>query len=184
MACVAEASLCPPARNQQKQTEMKKSEILSRLLSLVVLSWLMPACESIDDSRIPSIAVYIDISGAGMWEAYGVHGYGEYRTFDMRRNPGSFPYTYQSRTGFGGVLLIQGISGPLAYDMACPYEVDRDITVRIDPDNFEAYCPECGSRYNVCEGYGVPVSGPSYDRQYGMHPLHVTPSNGGYIISY
>jgi hypothetical protein len=73
------------------------------------------------------------------------------------------------RIGFGGILVCSGIGFDdygntlyYAFDMACPYEVKRDI--RVYPAENElgkVACEECGSVYDVGFGFGIPTSGPS-----------------------
>ena len=81
------------------------------------------------------------------------------------------------------MLLIYGVNGPLAYDRACPNEAKQNVVLNIDKENFEAVCPKCGSRFNVCEAYGAPLSGPALENQYGMRRIGMTPANGGWIIN-
>lgn len=154
------------------------------------------SCNQVDDDRIPAMAVSIAIIDAGNWNTYGVSGYGMSRRFILDngvREPSGFPYSQTSRTGFGGVLLIEGMdpfSGetltPLAYDLACPVEVRSDVRVRIEGDLYEAVCPVCGSRYDVCMGGGTPLSGPAATgkHKYGLRRYRCLPSgSGGYIIT-
>lgn len=142
------------------------------------------ACSSVDSYRIPAHSVFIDLSNAGLWNTYGVPGYGECRMFSKdKRIPATFPYTERTSTGFGGIMLVYGINGPTAYDRCCPVEVDKDIVLSFDSETFEAYCPTCGSRFNVCEADGVPLSGPALSNHYGLQRFVVVASNGGYIIT-
>ena len=119
-----------------------------------------------------------------MWGTYGVNGVGDYRIFNREKGiPANFPYNINTYTGFGGVLLMMGIHGPLAYDLACPVEASHDIILSIDNNNFEAVCPRCASRYNPLSGAGGPVSGVAINNKVGMRQYHVYTSNGGYLIA-
>lgn len=152
------------------------------------------ACNQVDDDRIPSLPVYINLSGAGMWNTYGVAGIGLSRSFINAggvASPSGFPFTANTYLGFGGVLLIGGIDPftsepnvPLAYDLACPVERDQSVRVTVDPDNFEAVCRKCGSRYDVVMAGGSPVAGPALtgDVKYGLRRYVCSPDYGGYII--
>lgn len=141
-------------------------------------------CDHIDNKAVPSFTVRIDLGGYALWNAYGVGGMGEYRVFDRIKGiPANFPYNVNTYTGYGGVLLMMGIDGPLAYDLSCPVERSHDITLSIDPENFEAVCPKCGSRYNPLTGAGGPVKGVAINSKLGMRSYRVTPSNGGYMIT-
>lgn len=170
------------------------ARIMILILPAVLLSALS-ACNQVDDDRIPSLPVQINLSGAGMWNTYGVNGVGIHRdfiNFEGVRQPSDFPFTAASYTGFGGVLLIGGMDPftaepnvPLAYDLSCPVERSRTVRVAIDSDNYEAVCPVCGSRYNVIMAGGSPVSGPALTgkTKYALRRYYVEPaSGGGYII--
>lgn len=162
---------------------MNHKALLKYIFS-AILAAMICSCESVDDNRIPPVRVNIELADAGSWNVYGVAGYGDYRFFSKKdRIPGNYSYSEKEYTGFGGVLLIYGIDRPLAYDRACPVEAKQDVVVTIDPENYEAVCRTCGSRFNVCEANGAPLSGPALDNKYGMRTLYVVPSGGGYIIS-
>lgn len=151
------------------------------------------ACNTVDDNRIPSLPVNINLSTADMWVTYGVSGYGEYRTFVRSlREPRNFPYTDVTATGFGGVLLISGVNPytleagvPLAYDLSCPVECKSDIRVAIVYDDAipVAVCHECGSTYDVVELGGSPTDGPAKQRRLGMRRYECRETGyGGYLI--
>lgn len=171
---------------------------LSWILIVAVSAALLSAfgaCNQIDDDRIPSLPVQINLSGAGMWNTFGVNGVGvsrDFINFEGERQPADFHFTATTYTGFGGVLLIGGMDPftaepnvPLAYDLSCPVERSRTIRVAIDKDNFQAVCPVCGSHYDVIMAGGSPVSGPALTgkTKYGLRRYYVEPgSGGGYII--
>ena len=162
----------------------------------VILPAALPGCGSVDDDRIPAMAVSVNISGMGMWNTYGVSGYGQSRRFILsstRREPAGFPYTQTSSTGFGGILLISGIdpfsgdSSPLAYDLACPVERKPDVRVNVEGELYEAVCPVCGSHYDVTMGGGAPLSGPAAEGKYkyALRRYQCLPGiDGGYLITY
>ena len=84
-------------------------KILKYILLLSVMLSAM-ACESVDSQRIPALNVNIDLSNAGLWNTYGVSGYGMCRIFDReQRIPDNFAYTERTYTGYGGVMLVYGI---------------------------------------------------------------------------
>ncbi len=155
-----------------------------KLLSLCLLLAVATACESVDSQRIPALNVNIDLSNAGLWQVYGVSGYGQCRIFDRnQRIPADFTFTDRTYTGFGGVLLVYGINGPVAYDRACPVEVDKNVPLYFDSETLEAFCAKCGSRFNVCEADGVPIKGSALENRYGLQRLSVVPAIGGYVIT-
>lgn len=156
----------------------------------------LAGCHTVDDDRIPTYAVNINISDIGSWNTYGVSGFGSSRRFILSsslREPSGFPYSQQSATGYGGVLLINGMDPftattdtPLAYDLSCPVEVKPEVRVEIEGDLYEAVCPVCGSHYDVTMGGGSPLSGPAATGKYkyGLRRYKCLPTaNGGYIIT-
>ena len=162
---------------------MKKNKLLTAIMAGILLA-LCSSCDHIDNKTVPSFIVHIDLGSYVMWNTYGVNGMGDYRIFDRANNlPSNFPYTVSTYTGFGGVLLMMGLEGPLAYDLSCPVEMSRDVILTINPDNFDAVCPRCGSRFNPLTGAGGPLSGVAINNKVGMRQYRVMPSNGGYIIA-
>lgn len=168
----------------------------TKLLAICALCGSAVSCNSVNDDRIPAVAVNIVLADVGTWNTYGVSGYGSSRRFILsadRREPSGFPYTQMSATGFGGVLLISGMDPyttttdyPLAYDLACPVEMKADVRIYVEGELYEAVCPECGSHYDVTMGGGAPLSGPaaSGDHKYGLRRYRCLPSgNGGYVIT-
>lgn len=164
-------------------------------LSSIVLLLAVSACNQVDDDRIPSLPVYINLSGPGMWNSYGVAGVGlsrEFINFEGVRSPSGFPYNANTYVGFGGVLLVGGMDPftsqpnvPLAYDLSCPVERSQTVRVCIDPDNLDAVCPQCGSHYDVVVAGGSPVSGPALTgkHKYALRRYVCDQANGGgYII--
>jgi len=151
-------------------------------------------CDSVNDERIPAYAVSINLGDAGTWNTFGVAGFGTNRRFVISlREPGGFHYSVGSATGYGGVLLINGMDPfsattdtPLAYDLSCPVEAKPDTRVEITGEFYEAVCPVCGSHYDVTMNGGAPVSGPAATgkHKYGLRRYSCLPTgNGGYIIT-
>ena len=157
---------------------------------LLVLAGLA-SCERINNKEVPSFMVRLDLSTYALWNTYGVSGVGDWRYFNRdKRLPANFPYNVNTYTGYGGILLIQGLDAatgsyvPLAFDAACPVENKMDVVVSIDSENLDAVCPQCHSRYDVLMGMGGPKNGPAYTHKYGLRILKVYNSpNGGYIIT-
>ncbi len=158
--------------------------MIKKSIFIALLASLFLSCDKVDDDRIPPLAVYLNFGNTGMWNTYGVSGYGQSKYFNKSEGtPANYSYKATDYTGFGGILLVYGINGPVAYDAACPVEAKKDVRVTVDPDNYEAVCATCGSRYNVCDADGAPLSGSAVERKYGLSRISVTPSGGGYIIS-
>ena len=162
---------------------MKKTKIFA-IAALTMLLTLCGSCDTIDNTTSPSFTVRIDLGSYALWNTYGVNGMGDYRIFNREKKlPKDFPYNVNSYTGFGGVLLMMGMDAPMAYDMACPVEINQSIILSINSENFEAVCPKCGSRYNPLTGDGGPVAGVAINNKVGMRKYRVLPSAGGYFIS-
>lgn len=178
-------------------THLRKSVAWSVLLSALISLWMtLSACETLIEDRIPSMPVNINLSGHGIWNTYGVAAWGQNRRFILSSNlrePAGFAYPSTAATGFGGVLLIYGMDpfttelAPIAYDLSCPVERSRTVRVEVDPLNdWEAFCPVCGSRYNVVERGGAPISGQALLDRYGLRMYQCIPpadGSGGYLIT-
>ena len=130
----------------------------------------MPACHYIDDDRIPAAPVNIGFTTVAQWNIYGVAGAMDYKRFIRdEKVPANYPWTAMTYTGFGGILLVSDVMGqPHAYDLACPYERQRNVRVEIDTEKMLARCPDCESEYDVFSLNGAPVSGIAAKRGYGM----------------
>lgn len=160
---------------------LRVTRMWGAIIPAAALALALAACDTVDDTRIPAMPVYIDLSDPGRWNTYGVSGFGDFNYFVFQsgssREPSGYPYIDTSATGYGGVLLIEGMdpfqmetSMPLAYDMACPVEKSPTVRVRIDPATYEAVCPVCDSHYDVTMGAGAPVAGAALtgERKYGL----------------
>lgn len=162
------------------------------ILIAAVAATASAACDSVDDNRIPAMPVSINLGDAGMWNTYGVAGFGSSRRFILPlHEPSGYPYSASSATGFGGVLLICGFDpasgsadSPLAFDLSCPVEAKQDVRVEIRGDLYEAVCPVCGSTYDVTMNSGSPLSGPAASGKYALSRYSCLPTGkGGYIIT-
>lgn len=154
------------------------------LIAAALLLTLACGCDHIDSKAVPNFTVRIDLGSNALWNVYGVNGMGEYRIFNREKGiPKNFPYNVNTFTGYGGILLMMGMDGPMAYDLSCPVELSQEITVSIDAENLDAVCPRCKSHYNVFSGDGGPLSGVAINNKVGMRQYRVTPGNGGYFIS-
>lgn len=168
-----------------------------KLFLALQVSIILGGCQSIDNERIPNMAVNVSLAEPGIWNSYGVSGFGSHRNFIYRpgapSQPTGFFYKTGSATGFGGVLLIEGMDPyntlgvyPLAYDLACPVERNPDIRVYIDNENYVAVCPECNSTFDVTMAGGIAISGEAarVKPKYGLRAYEVIPSgSGGYFIT-
>ncbi len=161
-------------------------KLLPFIKSIAALALLVSAsaCEHINNKTVPRYTVRIDLGSFAMWNIYGVNGVGDYRIFNREKGlPANFPYNMSTFTGYGGVLLMMGIDGPMAYDLSCPVEAGPNVTLSISSENFQAVCAKCGSHYDPLMGAGGPVKGVAINNKVGMRQYRVLPSNGGYMIT-
>lgn len=163
-------------------------------IAYILLVWLFLATscgDTVNNTRLPNYPVFINLATPGLWNTYGVGGVGMHREFIKDLNiPSNFGWLASTATGYGGVLLagVDAASNfadetwpylPVAYDLSCPVEADRNVRVYVDEETFEAVCPECGSRYTILSG-GGPVKGPAVSYRYGLEPYRCygTPMTG------
>ena len=158
---------------------------------LIAAVSVLTSCDKVNNKEVPLYMVNLDLGTYAMWNTYGVAGVGDYRYFDRaKRIPDNFPYSVNTFTGYGGILLIMALDSstgsyaPQAYDAACPVENQPDVCVGVDATNFEAVCPMCNSRFNVLTGMGGPISGVAHTNKFGLRPYKArSTGNGGYIIT-
>ena len=141
---------------------MKK---LKRIIPLLFV-FILLSCSDVLESSIPYRAVYLELNVAYQDKVLNeIQGYKIYTSSNIDQAG--------EATGFGGVLVYHGISTTgadayYAFDAACPYEAMSNVTIDVDDDAVYAVCPKCGSTYELLNGLGNPVSGPSsqYLKQY------------------
>ena len=133
---------------------------------------LLCGCDKLDDERIPPAPAFPTVAE---WQIYGTPGATDHKRFiKEEKAPANFPWTALTETGFGGVLLCGDIHGaPVAYDLACPVEIRRDVRIVVDPEAMNAYCPRCHSVYDIFTNYGHPLSGPAAEDGYGLQKYYV-----------
>ena len=175
---------------------MKIARIAKLAACLLPAALAFAGCNTIDSDRIPAYPVNINLTPHATWQTYGVVGFGDTRRFVRElKEPANFAWLANTRTGYGGILLVCGIDPftteanvPMAFDLSCP--VERSSTIRVAMVSAEplpvAECPVCHSRYDVIEAGGRPISGPAKDKNYGLRIYQCIPpaSNiGGYLIT-
>lgn len=136
---------------------------------------LLCACSSdINWNRIPYARVYIPFTTQGDWDAWGVGGALQCRSFiKAESEPRGYAYQDFSFTGYGGVLLVCAIDGgEYAFDLSCPVERKPTVRIAVDRETDLARCPVCGSTYDVfgLDGgaVGAPHSGMAAEEKYGL----------------
>ncbi|MDR1937223.1 MAG: (2Fe-2S)-binding protein [Tannerellaceae bacterium] len=137
-----------------------------------LLVFFINSCDKVHISSIPYYQVYLELDLT--FEDKDLLPTSAYKIFTSPKN------INQSieKTGFGGVLVYHGLDGSgadayYAFDMACPYEANRSVTVEVDEDHLHAVCPKCRSKYELMFGLGNPVSGPAREQ---LKPYQVSVS--------
>lgn len=125
---------------------MKKiAKIMICLTALFAFS-----CEVNRDTTIPEMPVSLTIDI--MRDAPELNVIGGFKEFVK-------PATIYQYLGFGGILVFRSFDDSfVAFDLACPHEIKRDVRVECDMSGI-ATCPKCGSTYDVGYGSGTPRSG-------------------------
>lgn len=164
------------------------------MTAMAVMLILTAGCDSVDDERIPAVPVSLNLASTPLWDTYGVSAFGDYRSFIKTLGiPRDFPYSEKTYTGYGGLLIVCGLNPftleagvPMVYDLCCPVECKPEIRVEMQNQGAvpEAVCPVCGSRYDVVERGGSPVSGPALQDKYGLRRYEARPgAYGGYLFT-
>ena len=137
------------------------------LYCLLIL--LVCSCSKMAETTIPNYPVYLELD----------------LTFEDRALKASQAYKIYTQSnigpletaGFGVVLVFHGFSNNggtgetyYAFDAACPFEAQANVKVEVDENAIYAICPKCGSKFEILNGIGNPVEGPSksYLRQYSV----------------
>ena len=165
---------------------MMRISPLIRLLAIVSAIAMFSACDHINDNRIPRVNVNLVFWTQADWVTYGVSGAGQSKRFIREEKvPSNYPYTVQTYTGFGGILLCTDYMGkPVAYDLACPVEARADVRIFVNSDG-EAECPKCHSKYDVFSLSGYPIDGMAAKNGYGLQSYYVGAGrNGEYMVVY
>lgn len=153
---------------------------IRRIFPLLILFTLLSCADTIE-IRIPTRQVYIELDlsfNDKVLSATMAHKI--YTQKDANQ--------YGEKMGFGGVLVYHGLSSIgtstfYAFDAACPYEASSNVTVEVEESGIYAICPKCGSKYELLNGFGSPVEGPSAEAKYRLQPYTVE-VNGNIIRIY
>lgn len=159
----------------------KLKKYFTRFFVMLTILPVFAGCDSVNDDRVPVRPVQIAFGTVAEWNIYGVGGALDYRRFIRdERIPANYPYTANTFTGFGGVLLTCDVLGnPKAFDLSCPVECKQTVRVEVNTDEYVAECPVCHSTYDVFSLPGTPLSGPAADKGYALRRYRVGPSQGG-----
>lgn len=129
--------------------------------SFARISLLICACvfaltgckDDIYQSSIPDVSVHLELNLVSQYPLFA-NSVNEYILFTE-------PRYVTDRIGYGGVIVYSTFEGKyVAFDLACPVEVKRDIRVEPDGSGFMT-CPSCGEVYDISFGLGYPTKGVS-----------------------
>ena len=165
------------------QRKSPQREIIMKKLLLLCIVFFAISCEnSLNRSSVPIAPVSIRINLHHFPHLLATPFTNEYFT-EVDQSIGVFA------VGFGGVLITTFMNpGSInvqyaAFDMACPYELDRNTRVFPDDTGFFAVCETCGSRFDLSSGLGILAEGPAREhlRRLNVHRegnyLRVMPRN-------
>jgi nitrite reductase/ring-hydroxylating ferredoxin subunit len=137
---------------------------MKRFLFLLLYTTFAFSCENNDYTTIPNLRVYFELNLST--KDFELQTDYAYKIFTDPRLESE-----RGKMGFGGILVINGMSSLFAYDLACPVEANRAIRVAPDSDksNITATCPKCGAIFLIATGTGAPQSGSKYGlRRYSV----------------
>ena len=139
---------------------------MRRIWTIGLVALFFTACEAYYKSSIPNVrfrfhcdlrqAEYMFLSTPGQF-------------LKKTRNANGIP------VGYGGLIIGQSVYSEgytfVAYDAACPVEVDQRVTVDIVDEGLQkAVCPKCGTIYDLNNGaYPVNRKGGEYLKPYRVH---------------
>lgn len=131
---------------------------------LLFVATILSGCDDSYVSSIPDYQVNLNLNLTTTYSTFK-NSTNQYLLFETRK-------LETDRIGYGGIIVCSGLWGDdsgntiyYAFDLACPYEAKKDITVA-PPPKIEDYtgrvtCEECGTVYDIGNGYGNPIEGPS-----------------------
>lgn len=124
--------------------------IIKYLLSALFLL-AISSCHDEEENPIPDRNVNITTPYSDFMQLRNAGSHVEYRY-------GNY-YASGTLLGYGGVLIFRDYDNKIhAADLACPVEVDENVTVDVEMPY--AVCPTCKTKYDLTFGFCTPVSGP------------------------
>lgn len=160
--------------------------MLKKLFICVLALVALCGCDKVDNTSLSGYKVNINLRMQSVWDTYGCPGLGDWRFFSRAQKlPANFPYTANSYTGLGGVILFYSTNGLVAFEAACPVERSANSVVAVDAEgNYDAVCPKCHSRFDVFRGTGAALSGEAVNRKVALNRYNVYHDTmlGGYQI--
>lgn len=126
-----------------------------------ILCIALIGCKDNIRSSIPDYPVYLELRLSSTYPTFR-NSFGQTLLFDK-------PIKSNERIGYGGIAVCTGIAADdygnsqyFAFDMACPFELKKDVIVYQDTSVVShLYCKKCGSVFDISFGFGNPISGPA-----------------------
>ncbi|MGN0186513.1 MAG: hypothetical protein ACI392_02040 [Paludibacteraceae bacterium] len=135
--------------------------IVGVVLSAVFLS----GCKNNVVSTIPSAPVSLEFNI--LRDAPTLNAIGGVATFVTPK------YAYQY-LGYGGIVVFHDFEDRfVAFDLACPNEIDPNVRVNVDSIP-EAICSKCGAIFDIGYSRGYPIAG---ECRYPMKQYNVMVAN-------
>jgi len=124
-----------------------------KLSILIFFSAIFTGCYDNVISSIPDYPVHLQLNLTTTYPTFK-NSVNQYLLFKKRIYETDY-------IGYGGILVYSGFDGEYyAFDIACPYEANKDIEVYPN-DLGQAVCEKCGSVFDIGYGIGNPSSGPA-----------------------
>lgn len=135
---------------------------------------ILTACEGTTfQSSVPAYPVRIIIDKRVFVNFQEDH-FGAYITVDKdgyyENGKFVFPLNAMDAYGYGGVVIYVGMSGYVAFDLACPQCAGKGKKSPCFIDGMYAECPVCEEQYELASGYALPKKGISKE---ALRPLNV-----------
>jgi len=142
--------------------------------------FILSACDKKYNSNIPDFPVFLELDLN--FEDKDLLAPQAYKIF----TPQNINQEIE-RTGYGGVLVYHGLNNTAttsyyAFDISCPYEANKSAIIEVDDAAIYAICPKCGSKYELLNGIGNPVSGPSQQEGYYLKSYNVTTTGNRILV--
>lgn len=157
------------------------------ILSLIILNVFLLSCEDqIPNNNIPNSPVNFNLM-LNSRDNILKNGLAYITFIEKDRRLDS------DRFGYGGLLVVTNNTGSAiyAYDLACPYEGEKNI--KVEPSDIgKAKCNECGSVFVTIYGseipgrgmvgFGTAESGPAASEKISLKSYNVLPQQYGEFI--
>ncbi len=130
------------------------------IAALLILGLASCQKKELENTNIPSapVSFVLDVSLSGVDNALRYENVGSSKVYDTRH-----PATMSSghgMYGFSGVVVTRAMDNKLyAFDVCCPYEVQKDNALVLD--GFFVKCNKCGSSFEIGNGSGRVNKGPA-----------------------